>query len=505
MIRKIAGFTALCLFIFALLPISHAHAAVKLGNISLDFGPQAYNVAGEKIKIRIMDDRAIGTSLEYLRILFSSDNGKNWSNVLDFHQEGYDGEYETATFRLPIDPAVTRIRLRVSAKYSPLLGSDSFPTTDIYTYEMMQPGSASNFVAKANQDGSVALSWNDNSNMESYYQINRGGGKDGEKTFIVKDTMNHIGPLSFVDKETSTDEDTFYLYTIIPVIDQFVMDNEVKPSVQFASVISKPQNGILKFKEKFGKLEMSAIISKVITMLPKDYAKVDEDAIVQKLPDFLDPEEIKWPDLPTPGGGGSGSSTGGGASTGGSPVDDAVLEELVKGSSDWAKGELKQAIQLLLTTAAVIGNYQQPITREHFAGIAVKLYETLSGKKAEAVSTNPFTDTTSEDVLKANNAGIVFGVAADKFAPDATISRQEICVMLQRAVQAAKPALAMDTSHKSTFADENSIAPWAIDAVRFASNLSIMSGIGDNRMDPLGKTTREQAIVLVKRAFEALK
>ncbi|MBP1995602.1 S-layer homology domain-containing protein [Paenibacillus eucommiae] len=488
-----------------------------------------FYVGGEEIRINFFDDRGMGTTLEDVSYSYTTD-WVNWQPVPDFHWVDDNG-FIRGTFRFPIDPAVTFVKIRVSAHYSPVIGSDSFPTIELAPIRVWQPGSASHFVATANTDGSVKLSWNDNSNLESYYQINRGGGKDGEKTFIVKDTSDHLGPLSFVDKETSTGEATFYLYTIIPVIDKVVIDKEVRPSVQFASVTNKPPSGIQKFRDK---IDMSTIVSKVVTLLPKNMVKVDKDAIVQKLPDLFDAETIKSIDLTNLGEGVNGSSTNSGTTgnssngtssgtsngisngvsggktgesmtSSGGNQDNAVLEELVKGSSEWAKPVLKQAIKQQLTTNSVIGNYQQPITREHFAGIAVKLYESLSGNKAEAVSPNPFTDTTSEDVLKASKAGIVSGIAADKFAPEATITRQELTVMILQAVKAAKPDLLLDSGVTPAFEDEAAIAPWAFDAVKFAYSRQIMLGVGGGRIDPLGNTTREQAIVLVKRAFEALK
>ena len=41
-------------------------------------------------------------------------------------------------------------------------------------------------------------------------------------------------------------------------------------------------------------------------------------------------------------------------------------------------------------------NFQNKITREEFSELAVKLYESLSGKEAEAPTNHPFTDTRNE-------------------------------------------------------------------------------------------------------------
>ena len=173
-------------------------------------------------------------------------------------------------------------------------------------------------------------------------------------------------------------------------------------------------------------------------------------------------------------------------------------------ASPWAVSELKQAQTDNLTTGRVMSGFTQNITREEFCGLAVKLYEALSGKQALPVANNPFTDTSDIDVLKAVNLGIVYGVSENAFAPNANITRQEICVMIFRALQDAKPGLDFSTTGVGKFTDENLIAAWALDAVRFASKQGIMKGPGNNTIDPLSNTSREQGIILIKRTFENL-
>jgi hypothetical protein len=172
--------------------------------------------------------------------------------------------------------------------------------------------------------------------------------------------------------------------------------------------------------------------------------------------------------------------------------------------SSWAVAEINKAKELNLTTDKVLSNYQANITREEFCELAVKLYEALSGKPAEPVTSNPFTDTTNQEILKAYNLKIVNGVSADKFAPNNSVTRQEICVMIIRTLQAAKPGFAMATNDDLTFADEKDIAPWAKTAIRSLNTNGIMKGVGTTAISitPTGNTTREQAIAMVKRTFE---
>lgn len=171
-------------------------------------------------------------------------------------------------------------------------------------------------------------------------------------------------------------------------------------------------------------------------------------------------------------------------------------------ASDWAEPEIQEAYDLGLTTDTILNQFGRNITREEFCEIAVKLYEALSGKAALPAIENPFADTTNTEALKAFELGIIKGTSDTTFSPNSPITRQEICVMIYRTLKADNSSLSIDNSGVSTFSDEASIASWAIDAVKYANKNSIMKGTGNNNINPLGNTTREQAIVLVKRTFE---
>ncbi|MDF2593092.1 MAG: Ig-like protein [Clostridia bacterium] len=172
--------------------------------------------------------------------------------------------------------------------------------------------------------------------------------------------------------------------------------------------------------------------------------------------------------------------------------------------STWATAEIDKAKELKLTTDKILSKYQTNITREEFCELAVKLYEALSGKNAEAAASNPFVDTTNSEVLKAYGLKIVNGVSADKFAPSNTVTRQEISTMLIRTLLAAKPGFVAATNEDLTFVDETDIAVWAKEPVKFLNANGIMKGSGSDTISimPKGNTSREQAVILVKRTFE---
>ena len=85
-------------------------------------------------------------------------------------------------------------------------------------------------------------------------------------------------------------------------------------------------------------------------------------------------------------------------------------------ASDWAVPELQRADALGLIPDRLKGqDLTKPITRAEFAAVAVKLYENLTGKKAEPVSPNPFSDTKEAEILKAFKLGITAGTSATTF------------------------------------------------------------------------------------------
>ncbi|MGI6685556.1 MAG: S-layer homology domain-containing protein [Bacillota bacterium] len=168
--------------------------------------------------------------------------------------------------------------------------------------------------------------------------------------------------------------------------------------------------------------------------------------------------------------------------------------------SQWAEKELQEAYSYGLTYSQVEQNYQNPITREEFCVIAVKLYEKLGGA-APVLGSNPFTDTTNPEILKAYALGIVKGTSTTTFSPKNNITRQEICVMILRALQSAKPSLNTTPGSDFPFNDAGKVASWAIDAMKFCYQNDIMKGTGPGTISPLNNTNREQAIVLLKRTF----
>lgn len=181
----------------------------------------------------------------------------------------------------------------------------------------------------------------------------------------------------------------------------------------------------------------------------------------------------------------------------------SIIEE--SAPSTWAVAEIEAAKGYGLTIDKVMSNYQTPITREEFCELTVRLYEVLSGHKAQPAPFDTFADTNNPEILKAYNLGIVSGIGGGKFAPNNQVTREQIAVMFHHTMQVAKPNLQVPNSSVPTFIDADKVSSWAREAVKDMSARGIISGVGGQRFDPKGNATREQGIALVKRVYEQLR
>lgn len=169
-------------------------------------------------------------------------------------------------------------------------------------------------------------------------------------------------------------------------------------------------------------------------------------------------------------------------------------------ASEWAQTYVQQAEELGLIPEVLEGaDLTQPINRLEFAAVSVKVYEALSGTAALPAITNPFTDTSDIEVLKAYNLGVTAGTSATTFSPTVLLNREQAATMLTRVFQRVtipgwpenNPPL--EYVKPAAFADDADISDWAKDSVYFMAANGIIAGVGNNRFAPKATTTEQQA------------
>ncbi len=181
------------------------------------------------------------------------------------------------------------------------------------------------------------------------------------------------------------------------------------------------------------------------------------------------------------------------------------MEKYYKNASGWATAELDKAASYGLITDSIKDNMSGPITREEFAELATRLYEVYTGKTAQAAPASTFTDTTNPEILKAFNLGIVNGVGGNKFDPKTLTNREQIAAMLYRAVTVINPDADMSIEGAPAFADQSQIESYFMDNVKFMGKNGFITGMGNNTFAPKAQCTREAAVLIAVRVYEAYK
>ncbi|NCB29224.1 MAG: S-layer homology domain-containing protein [Clostridia bacterium] len=168
--------------------------------------------------------------------------------------------------------------------------------------------------------------------------------------------------------------------------------------------------------------------------------------------------------------------------------------------SGWATTDIATAVADHLVPDALQSDWQRAITRAEFCTLGTQLLTAQGYTFAALTGDSPFTDTADEAVRRMQVLGVVTGVTDTTFAPDAPITRQEAATMLYRMTNSvALPTSYADQRASYAFADDESIADWAKEAVTFCYRGGVMSGVGQNRFDPASNYTVEQAVLTMLR------
>ncbi len=166
----------------------------------------------------------------------------------------------------------------------------------------------------------------------------------------------------------------------------------------------------------------------------------------------------------------------------------------------WARGPIE-----VLACNGIVSGFRSglfepdgSVTRAQF----VKMLDLVLGLPVASTAT-AFADVPADAwyapyVSAAVNAGIVQGVTATTFDPNGTLTREQMAVLLAR-------ALKLTQTQALTFSDASSIAPWATAGVQEAVAAGYISGFPGGTFEPQGPATRAQAaqilnLVLQQRA-----
>lgn len=108
----------------------------------------------------------------------------------------------------------------------------------------------------------------------------------------------------------------------------------------------------------------------------------------------------------------------------------------------------------------------------------------------------------SGEVGAASSAGIIDGYENREFKPEASITREQMAVMIVRAMKKAGFEVKADLAVLNQFADSKLISEYANVAISQAMQAKIIQGASEDSFAPLVNATRAEAAVMLKRMLD---
>ena len=170
----------------------------------------------------------------------------------------------------------------------------------------------------------------------------------------------------------------------------------------------------------------------------------------------------------------------------------------------WAKEHILFAVSrgLFSGTSKTTFSPNTTLTR----GMFVTALGRLAGINPADYQNRKFTDVKanayySPYVNWAASKGIVSGTTSSTFAPDSSITREQMAVIMKNYADKMGYSIPK-TLAAVTFADNAQISSWAKDAVKAMQQAGVLSGKENNRFDPQGNATRAEAATVLHRFVE---
>ncbi len=166
-------------------------------------------------------------------------------------------------------------------------------------------------------------------------------------------------------------------------------------------------------------------------------------------------------------------------------------------ASYWAHDVIKRmaAKQIVLGVSETAFAPKQNVNRAEFASLITRALG-ITGTNLTTFKDVEPTKWYASSIAAAYEAGIVTGRSTDTFAPEETISREEMASMIYKAYLFHTGQKA-DVIHQSNFKDASTISEWATGAVAALQELGIVDGRGNQVYMPHEKVNRAESAQII--------
>ncbi|MGE7827521.1 S-layer homology domain-containing protein [Paenibacillus sp. NPDC093718] len=168
----------------------------------------------------------------------------------------------------------------------------------------------------------------------------------------------------------------------------------------------------------------------------------------------------------------------------------------------WAQSDIERMVNKLIVNGSAEGTFDpnRTVTRAEFVAMLVRALGL-----AEKPQLSSYSDVWPKEVWyagavgAASAAGLIEGYADGSFQPDARVTREQVAVMLARAVRYAGELPPQDASALERFADHAQVSEWAKGSAADLLAAGMIEGVGKAAFTPQAFATRAQSTVLLKR------
>ncbi|MBB6634426.1 S-layer homology domain-containing protein [Cohnella thailandensis] len=185
----------------------------------------------------------------------------------------------------------------------------------------------------------------------------------------------------------------------------------------------------------------------------------------------------------------------------------------------WAQKDLQLLANKRIASGDEDGRFSpnRPMTRAEFTALLVRsLGLTGTGEPVFGFADVAPGAWYAAEANAAAEFGLVQGDEAGRFRPSEEITREQMAVLLARAMELVRQSLENGSSsavgappsasaNLAGFADAGRVSPWAAEALNRLLSEGILNGTSETSLSPQGLATRAEGAVLLERMLKALK
>ncbi len=331
-------------------------------------------------------------------------------------------------------------------------------------------------------------------------------GADAGKYELVYNDYENIANNQFVDwkstlKYVFADVEIYGNGTVTNKDKVWVRDTDYSDGIKTNKLTAKADDGY----EFIGWFENIESDKATIT--------IDQDKCYYLVAVFEEKSTSSTPNRPSGNGGGGGLAAGGDKSNAGADDLGQKDEDKTEGTTTpsapaffvdvptnaWFYDVVKAAYDNGLMNGVSASTFAPngSLTRGMFVTILYRLAGSPAVEAASSFTDVPATQYYADAVAWASANGIVNGVSADKFAPNADITREQMATIIHRYATANNIEAAGNS--EVSYSDSAKISEFAKAAVEWATNAGILTGNSDGTFAPLRTASRAEAAAIFVR------